>query len=56
MATLLGIHAHSQSPNWYYLPWKWAMRFGHGGWICLRPSWLWRFRNFNKPVSLNKPV
>jgi hypothetical protein len=31
------------SPRWYWTPITY--RFGHGGWIYLRWSWLWRFRN-----------
>lgn len=41
---MLGIHKHAQT-GWYYLPWKWAQRFGHGGWVFLGVGWLWRFRN-----------
>lgn len=28
---------------WWFLPWRWAERFQHGGWVCLRWSWLRRF-------------
>jgi len=29
------------SLRWWWTPWTY--RFGHGGWILLRFSWLWRF-------------
>ena len=31
--------------KWIYLPWKWAVRFGHDGWIKPELSWLLEFRN-----------
>jgi hypothetical protein len=31
--------------RWIYLPWMWALRFGHDGWLKPKISWLWEFRN-----------
>lgn len=36
-----------ESLRWFWLPWRWAERFGHGGWVFLDRSWMrrnWRPR------------
>ena len=42
---MLGEHVPVTEYKWIYLPWKWALRFGHDGWIKLNFAWLKEFRN-----------